>query len=232
MKKLAALAIVGTFALGASAAPDIHDILGGLLGGAGANDSTATAPAGGSQGSSLIDELTGLGNALGIIPSKSVDIDYLTGTWNYQKPAVAFKSENFLAKAGGAAASAKVEKELEPYYRRLGFDKMKMTVEPDSTFTMQLGRIPVSGTISTEGSGNDTKLMFHLAVRGFSIGSMEAYVNAQSNSVMSITFNIDRLLTLANAIARFTGGAKGETISAILSQYDGLTAGFELKKAK
>lgn len=218
------------FAATAAPVPDIQDILRGLGGGkseqSGKSDQTDQTD---KSGSSILDALTGVGNALGIIPSKTVDVAYLTGTWSYQKPAVAFKSDNFLAKAGGVAASAKIEGELAPYYKRFGFDKMTLEVESDSTFVMQFSRMKLKGSITTEKSADASRLIFHFNVMGKNLTSMEAYVNAESSSVMSLTFDVSKLMTVAKFVGSMTGGTIG-SMTKLLDNYEGLTAGFKLKK--
>ena len=217
----------------ASAAPDIKDILQGLGGkGASTEQPAAEQPAAdGKQGGGIGDLLGGLeslGSKLGVIPARKVDVAYLQGTWSYRKPAVAFKSENLLAKAGGVAASAKVESELEPYYKTVGFDKMVLTVEPDSTFTMKLARGSLSGTISSAPA--DGTLTFRFRLMGMNIGAMTAYVNAENAKTMSITFDVSKLLTLIEKVAAISGNTSMKTLSALLGNYDGMTAGFCLTK--
>lgn len=234
LKKFISLALCFvTVSLGALASPDIHDILDKLKGSGQQSESSQNGNSGnkkGQSGSDVLDALAGIGNALGIIPSKTVDISYLNGVWAYQKPAVAFKSDNFLAKAGGVAASAKVESELAPYYKKVGFDKMELTVNADSTFTMQLARGSLSGTISTTGEKDANSLVFTFKVMGFSMGKMAAYVNAESSSVMSLTFDVTKLLEIMRKVASFSGSTSLKTLSALMGSYDGMTAGFKLKK--
>lgn len=215
------------FAATAAPVPDIQDILRGL--GGGKSEQSDKSDQTDKSGSSILDALTGVGNALGIIPSKTVDVAYLTGIWSYQKPAVAFKSNNFLAKAGGVAASAKIEGELAPYYKRFGFDKMTLEVEPDSTFVMQFSRMKLKGSITTEKSAEASQLIFHFNVMGKNLTSMEAYVNAESSSVMSLTFDVSKLMTVAKFVGSMTGGTIG-SMTKLLDNYEGLTAGFKLKK--
>ena len=64
----------------------------------------------------LGDLLSGLANKFGV-GSSSLTIEKMTGTWKYSGPAVSFKSDNLLLKAGGAAAATQVESNLEPNRR-------------------------------------------------------------------------------------------------------------------
>ena len=225
-------AVAATFSSQAAATPDIKDILQGLGSGKSqqTTEKTDDKPADTKSGgmSDILGGLESLGSKLGVIKSRKVDVAYLEGTWNYKKPAVAFKSDNFLVKAGGVAASAKVEGELEPYYKKVGFDKMVFTVESDSTFTMKLARGSLSGTI--ESAPEDGTLTFKFKIMGMSIGSMTAYVNAENAKTMSLTFDVSKLLTLFEKVAAFSGSTSMKALSALLGNYDGMTAGFNFVK--
>lgn len=207
----------------AGCAPDLQELLNGLKKGKGGD--------GDSSSGSALDALRGIGNALGIIPSKTVDISYLTGEWSYSKPAVAFKSEDFLAKAGGVAASAKIESEIAPYYHKVGLDKLKLTVDADSTFVMTFGRASLSGTISATGQAGNQELMFNFTLFGkVPVGKMEAYVNAESDKVMSMTFDVSRLITILEKVAGFTKNKSLQALSKLMNNYDGITAGFRMNR--
>lgn len=233
MKKL----IMAAFVIAVSAftaQADIKDILQGLGGNKTQEQPAAEQPASGNESTKsgglgdLLGGLESIGSKLGVIPARKVDVAYLQGTWSYRKPAVAFKSENFLAKAGGVAASAKVESELKPYYEKVGFDKMTLTVASDSTFTMKLARGSLTGTISSAPA--DGTLTFRFKVLGMNIGSMTAYVNAENAKTMSITFDVSKLLVLIEKVAAFSGSTSMKALSGVLSNYDGMTAGFNMVK--
>lgn len=75
---------------------DLKDVLKGIGGSSQSSESSES----GKSGSGLGDVLGSvIGNVLGT--SKITPAD-LTGTWNYSAPAVAFKSDDLLKKAGGA----------------------------------------------------------------------------------------------------------------------------------
>ncbi len=231
---LAALTLFAASAFTTNAAPDLTKILQGLGNGKTNSEQTTAAPEqsaekNGTSGlSGLLEGAQSIGNKLGILPSKTVTIDYLKGVWEYKKPAVAFQSENLLAKAGGVAASAKVESELAPYYKKVGLDKTVLTVNADSTFTMKLAYGQLTGSISTNPDGKS--LSFKFKVLGVSLSAMNAYVNAETNNQMSITFDVSKLLLLVEKISAFSGQTSLKTLSTLLKQYDGMTAGFYLHK--
>lgn len=167
-----------------------------------------------------------LGNVLGTSNLTPAD---LVGTWNYKSPAVAFESEDFLKKAGGAAASATIEGKIAPYYKRAGLDQLVLTVEADSTFTMKFKRGSVSGTLS---AGENGYMTFNFKAMGkIPVGSYNAAVSKMSNQ-LTITFDISKLMALVNTIASISGNSTLQGANSLLQSYDGMQAGFRLTKTK
>lgn len=175
----------------------------------------------------LGDMLSGLANKFGV-GSSNLTIEKMVGTWNYSGPAVSFKSDNLLLKAGGAAAASQVESKLEPYYRTAGFTSLVMTINADSTFTFKAKMTNLSGTVTkNDKTGN---FVFHFkALKKVSVGSMEAYI-VLNGSKMELTFDVSKLMTLIEKAGKITGNSSVKTLSGILNKYDGMTAGFELTK--
>ena len=149
MKKLTVILLLSLFlstSVSASASGwDISDLL-GKVSSATASDSTKT---GSSKGGGLGDLLSGVANALGVGSSK-LTVEKMVGTWKYVNPAVSFKSDNFLLKAGGAAAAQQVEAKLAPYYKTAGLTSLVMTINADSTFTFKARMMTLGGTITKD----------------------------------------------------------------------------------
>ena len=173
--------------------------------------------------------LGSLGSLLGnILGTGNIEVKDLVGTWDYSSPAVTFKSDNLLKKAGEAAASTVIEQKLKEYYKKAGIDGMTLTIEADSTFTMKLKRITVSGTIEKTADGN---FQFNFRIgKKIPIGSMAAYISKAGNTV-DITFDVSKLIVLVDKIATFSGNSTLTGISKLLNSYDGLCAGFTLRKS-
>lgn len=193
----------------------------GALKGIGGNN-TETSDQSGNNGLGAL--LGGLSNLLG---KTDVTITDLEGTWNYSKPAVAFKSDNLLKKAGGAAAASMIEEKLTPYYQKAGLTAMSLTINADSTFTMALKRTKLNGTLSKDEDGN---FVFQFKALGkISIGHATSVITKTGNSI-SVTFDASKLITLVSKIAAISGNSTVKTVSSLLESYDGLNAGFELTK--
>lgn len=185
-----------------------------------ANDSTKNTK-------SLGDLLSGVANALGA-GSKELTVESLAGTWNYVSPAVTFKSDNLLMKAGGAAAASQVESKLEPYYKAAGFNTLVLTINADSTFNFKARLANLNGTIEKDAETGNFLFKFK-ALKKINIGSMEAYI-VMNGDKMDLTFDVSKLMTLIQKVGSITNNSSIKTVSSILNQYDGVTAGFSLKR--
>lgn len=169
----------------------------------------------------------GLTNAIGDIVGGEVTLKELTGDWEYTAPAVSFKSDNLLKKAGGVAAASKIEKEIEPYYRKSGLTGLRMTFNADSTFVMKVRRVELKGTVSKNEKG---QYEFEFKAFGkIKTGAMTAYMSRSGKNV-KLTFDVSKLISLVEKISAISGNPSIKGLSALLSSYDGLNAGFELRK--
>lgn len=219
-----AVALILLFSSVSSSAQSLSDLLKGL---GGQGQSTSTENTSASKGS-IGDILSGVAGALGLGNSQA-GIEQLAGTWTYSAPAVSFKSDNFLLKAGGAAAATTVEKKLEPYYKTAGLTSLTVTINNDSTFTFKGRRATLNGTIDRNGD-NGTYVFHFKAFNKVNIGSMEAFIQLAGDN-MELTFDISKLMTLIQRVSAMTNNSTLKGASALLEQYDGMTAGFDLKRS-
>ena len=111
--------------------------------------------------SSLLESLNGSGSlgevgniVQNLISTDNIEIKDIAGTWEYSAPAVSFKSDNLLKKAGGAAAATSLEGKLSTYYKYANIQSMKLEIKEDSTFTMSLKRTSLKGDITKDEEGN------------------------------------------------------------------------------
>lgn len=219
------LTLILSTSLSASAAGwDISDLLGKVS--SVSADSTKTS-AGSSKGGNLGGLLSGVANALGL-GSSNLTVDKMVGTWNYTNPAVSFKSDNFLLKAGGAAAAQQIESKLAPYYKTAGLTSLVLTIAEDSTFTFKARMANLNGTIEKNAETGNFIFNFK-AFKKIKIGSMEAFIVMNGNK-MELTFDVTKLMTLVEKAGSLTGNSTIKGLSTLFQQYDGLTAGFELQR--
>lgn len=221
MKKVYALAIAMVLMASTTAAMafDLKGALKGLAGSAAGQDGSSTA--------GTITNL--LGN---VLSTDKLEVSSLQGNWKYSAPAVTFKSENLLKKAGGAAAATMVTGKLEPIYKTLGFNKMTINIEQDGTFAMKVRGITLKGTIEQmpEGDSSNANFVFNFQAGTFNIGKINAYVEKSVLGEMKLMFDVTKLMTLLQTVGKVANLSTLNTLNSLLSNYDGLCAGFELKK--
>lgn len=169
----------------------------------------------------------------GLLSSDKIDVGDIVGDWKYSAPAVTFKSDNLLKKAGGAAVAKTITDKLAPIYKTAGFNNMTLTVSDDNTFVMKVRGISLKGEITTDiPEGSSANFMFNFKVAGkISLGKMETYVvkNALGGSI-SVMFDISKLVTLLEKVSSVANVKTIKSAVSLLKNYDGLCAGFELKK--
>lgn len=159
--------------------------------------------------------------------SSDINLDDLAGTWNYSSPAVSFQSDNALQKIGGATAATALENKLAPYYKTAGVTNLVMTVAEDHSFSMKMRLATVNGVIEKDESG---KLIFNFkALNKINLGKVEAMAT-KSGETLNLTFDVSRLISIVEKVAAISKDSTFQTLSTILSSYDGIFAGFKLKR--
>ncbi len=183
----------------------------------------------GSSSSSAVTDIIG-----NLISSDKITVNDLVGQYSYSKPAVAFKSDNLLKKAGGTAISSTVESKLAPYYKTAGLDKMTFIVNADSTFSMKVRGITFSGEIqqSTDKNSQANFVLKFKAIKKISLGSLNTYVVKGADKHLQLTFDITKLVTLLQKVGGITGSSSLKTVTSLLQSYDGICAGFNLAPVK
>lgn len=193
---------------------DIKDALKGLKGGSG--DNTAGTIAG------------VLGN---ILSTDKLELSQLEGEWHYSAPAVTFVSDNVLKKVGGAAASTVITDKLASIYKTCGITDMTLTIDSVGEFSMKLRKLTLKGTITPfEKEGSQANFEFNFSAGSIKLGKMNAYVEKTVTGDMKLTFDVSKLISLVSTVSKVSGNNSLKTISSVLENYDGLCAGFELKK--
>lgn len=154
----------------------------------------------------------------------------LIGTWAYVGPDCKFESDNLLAKAGGEVAAKQVEDKMSGVLEKLGFKEgTTYTFNADSTYTSVVGGKTVNGTYSYNA---DTKELTMKTRLGLKVNATVS--KGLTGDTMSLLFKADKLMSLAQtitgAVASKSSNSAVSTASSLLSQYDGLQLGVQLKK--
>lgn len=193
----------------------------GLAGQAGTSSSSSTTSTAGAT--------TGLlGNLLSTLLGSSATLTQadLVGTWQYTGPDCVFESENLLMQAGGAVAATQIESKMADALAKVGIKPgaCSFTFKNDQTYSAVIGGRTISGTYALDTS---TKKLTMTYLAG--VATMNPQV-VKSGSTLSLLYEADKLLALANGLSTLSGSSSMQTLSSLLSQYDGLLVGIQLQK--
>lgn len=193
-----------------------------------ATGSSAAATASSGSGSSTAGNV--LGSLLGGLIGNAVPVTEksIVGTWIYKSPEVRFESENLLSKAGGEVAAASIEEKLVSIYSMIGIKagESGFIFNEDKTCTIALGATSINGTYTLDVKTHEINIKSNtglIKLKG------QAYFGL---GTLSIIFDADKLLSIAQGVAAFTGKGGGTlgSLSGVLSSYKGLMLGMELQK--
>lgn len=214
MKKILSAALIAAFTLTLASCGTGANLLGGTTG----------ATSGATSGSDIISGLTGI--LTDLLGSKSLTEKDLYGTWNYKGADCVFESENLLLKAGGAAAAAKIESELDSQLAKVGVKPgaCAFTFNEDKTFKAVVGGKTVAGNYTYDPSTKKIKLS-----TGLNLLSITGYAVRSGNGI-SLLFDSDKALKLISVAGGLTGNSTVKAITQLASKYDGMQMGLSLKK--
>ncbi len=150
----------------------------------------------------------------------------IVGTWAYSAPKVEFDSDNLLASAGGTVAASTVETQLETYYTSLGLNSSSFVFDSSLNFTISTGKLSATGTYVFDSSAKTITMTVSKLNT-----SIVGYVSV-TGSTMYLTFEADKLLTLAKSLGSATADYSStiSTLSTLAENYDGMKLGFTLTK--
>lgn len=219
------LAAVIAFAVSGSAyaAPDLTDLLRGAAGAVGGNSEDSS-----SKGGDLINGIKGaVEDMIGKTNLTAADI---AGDWKYSAPAVSFRSDNLLKKAGGAAAAGVIEGKIEPYYKKLGVEKLTGHFTAEGEFTLNIGKAKLDGTFEPLEGVDGANFVFNIkAGKKLPLGKFNAEIK-KTGRKMTLTFDASKLISLLNTVAQISGQGSLKTVASMLNSYEGLNLGFELEQ--
>ncbi|MBD5207394.1 MAG: DUF4923 family protein [Bacteroidales bacterium] len=228
MKKKYAILLSAALFLGASSvqAQSLSDILSKIGAGKQTNDSSSNSGSNSGIGGTL-------GNLIGgVLSTSNLSEKDLQGKWESQGPAVGFKSDNLLKKAGGVAAAAAIESKLEPYYSQFGLNGATLEVDQNNNFVLAIKGIKLKGTIARkEGSDNGVFEFKFQAFGKVGLGSVTTYVSKSINS-LDVMFDATFLIKIVSVVGKVSGQSSIQALTSLLTSYDGLNVGFKMVSQK
>ena len=163
--------------------------------------------------------------------AEKVDLVVLEGDWSYLKPDCRFESDNFLSKAGGEVAAAKVEEHMSNVLQKIGIDEnAQFTFTADSTYTLMIGKRNLGGTYSYNKETKEIVMTSRLK-KSF---TAKVLTNVLHKDKMSLLFDADKLMDFVkNITENIASKSSNKSILAVnnlLSKFDGLMLGIELQR--
>lgn len=166
------------------------------------------------------------GVAKTLVGDKTTTAASIVGTWKYVGPACEFTSDNLLAKAGGEAASVKVEEKLKSVLDKVGINTIQYTFNEDGTCSYVIKGKTTKGTYTFDAEAKT------ITIKTGKLGiSTTASVVTLGNN-MSFVYNADKLMSVLKTISGAASkvNSTASTINSLASSFDGMKLGFELEK--
>lgn len=167
-----------------------------------------------------------IGNLLeGIFTKSDIELSDLVGKYESVGPAVTFKGDSFLKKAGGIAGAAALETKLQPYYEQYGLIGMPMTIDGDGNFSLNVKKIVIKGTL--EKNEDDGTFIFNIMMGSIRLGKFTAYIEKTGKN-LDLMFDATKLKELMSTIGSLSGIGMAKTLASLLDSYDGACIGFQM----
>ena len=196
------------------------DVLGKLAGALKSNTTTSS--------NSKDDALTsGISSLLGsLLGNSTLSANDVQGTWRYKGVDCVFETENVLMKAGGEAATAKVESKINDLLKKVGVtsEALAFTFNADNTFSITVKGRTINGTYALDLENKKITLTY---LNG--VGTITPQI-VKNGTTMSLLYDADKFLNFLTSISAVSKNATVVSINAILKSYDGMLIGMELQK--
>ena len=148
----------------------------------------------------------------------------------YTGSAIGLESDNLLTELAGNAATGTVTDKVDEYLSKVGIKKgtLSFTFKDDGTFTATLKKKTVSGNYTIADDNKTISMKYGQQLQWMSMTGSASLVSSK----LTLLFDADRLMSFINTIAQFAGTANSTigTLATLLSQYDGMDAGFSMTK--
>lgn len=173
---------------------------------------------------SIEDIVNTITDQMDIIPEN------IEGEWEYNSIDVKFTGDNALMNAASEVAVSKIEDKLTEYMQTIGLKEgtFGYRFNPDGSFTTSFLKLDLPGkyTFSSEEDTIELSYGSEGKLKGVKMKAT-AKVNATN---LELLFNADKLMEFLGKISSSSENSKLGALGQLVSQYDGLKIGFELKR--
>lgn len=171
-----------------------------------------------------------LGSLVGAVTGNTTTERTIVGEWGYTKPAIALKSDNILAQAGGSLMSGTIEKKMATYYEKVGLKagSAAITLTEDQQFKLTMGKRTLQGTYEFDSTTNALTLNFTTKT-SVKIGKIRGEAQL-SGGDLKLLFAADKMLKIVRGLSAVSNNTSIAAISKAAEQYDGLSLGMTFAK--
>ena len=171
-----------------------------------------------------------LGGLVGAVTGNTTTEQTIVGEWGYIKPAIALKSDNILAQAGGSLMSGTIEKKMATYYEKVGLKagSAAITLTEDQQFKLTMGKRTLQGTYEFDSTTNALTLNFTTKT-SVKIGKIRGEAQL-SGGDLKLLFAADKMLKIVRGLSAVSNNTSIAAISKAAEQYDGLSLGMTFAK--
>lgn len=129
-------------------------------------------------------------------------------------------------KAGGEAATAKVEAKINDMLKKVGVtsEALAFTFNTDNTFTINVKGRTLKGTYALDLENKKITLSY---LNG--VGTITPQI-VKNGATMSLLYDADKFLNFLTSISAISKNATVASLNALLKSYDGMLIGMELQK--
>lgn len=171
-----------------------------------------------------------LGGLVGAVTGNTTTEQTIVGEWGYTNPAIALKSDNILAQAGGSLMSGTIEKKMATYYEKVGLKagSAAITLTEDQQFKLTMGKRTLQGTYVFDSTTNALTLNFTTKT-SVKIGKIRGEAQL-SGGDLKLLFAADKMLKIVRGLSAVSNNTSIAAISKAAEQYDGLSLGMTFAK--
>lgn len=171
-----------------------------------------------------------LGGLVGAVTGNTTTEQTIVGEWGYTNPAIALKSDNILAQAGGSLMSGTIEKKMATYYEKVGLKagSAAITLTEDQQFKLTMGKRTLQGTYEFDSTTNALTLNFTTKT-SVKIGKIRGEAQL-SGGDLKLLFAADKMLKIVRGLSAVSNNTSIAAISKAAEQYDGLSLGMTFAK--
>lgn len=154
----------------------------------------------------------------------------IAGEWEYSGIDIKFTGDNALMNIASEAAVGKIEEKLTEYMQIIGLKEGALSYDfsTDNSFTTSFLKLELPGKYTFSSEEDSIELAYGSTGK---LNGVKMKATAKVNATnLELLFNADKLIEFLGRISSSSDNQKLAALNQLISQYDGLKIGFELKR--